>query len=81
MLKVAKNHEKKAKMGRNGVFGKFVDVLLFLCSKTDIFATGSVKNQGDSPPFRQKSKDFPSKLLLMREMRFTNLSNLEGFSF
>jgi hypothetical protein len=62
MLKVAQNHGKRAKKGPNNVFGRFLDVsvshMTKKCTKTNIFATSSVKNQG-GPPLSPKIQGGP----------------------
>jgi hypothetical protein len=64
MLKDAKNHEKRANIGLNGVFGHFLDVFVIpmtkKCTKTNIFATGSVINQGIPHPFAENPGGTPT---------------------
>jgi hypothetical protein len=58
MLKGDKYHEKRDKMGPNGVFGQFLDVFVVVmtkkCTKTNNFATSSVKNVWVAPSLSPK---------------------------
>jgi hypothetical protein len=59
MLKVAKSHNKRAKMGLNSVFGHFLDVLVMTkkCTKTNIFVTS--QKSGRTPTLSLKIQEGP----------------------
>jgi hypothetical protein len=65
MLKVALKHVKRAKMDPNNLLGRFLDVFVILTTKkstkTNIFATSSVKNSVKNSPFRRKSRGDPHR--------------------